>query len=153
MGFVEKIKLLFKVQKPAGEIVAAVKEAKKSKKWLHLSVVILGQLAATAGSLTGVIPPIAQLISVTVLQAAYNILRGADKADLAEVKGTFRTSEFWMTGLSEIQKSFVAFQTGGWYPEWMATAAAINGFALSLGQNLAARAPIASDVSNEVKSN
>lgn len=139
MGIVEKLKLLLKIKKPVSDVVDAVKEVKQTKKWVHFSVTLLGSLIATAGALTGVIPPQAQLIAVTVLQVIYNIVRGADKAEVPEIKGTLRTTEFWLTGLGELQKGFVAFQTGGWYPEWMASAATITGMALAAGQNLAAR--------------
>jgi len=139
MGFLEKFKLLFKVQKPIGEIAKAVSDVKKTKKWLQFSVTVLGSLAATAGALTGVISPVAQLVAVTVLQAAYNILRGADKAEDSDVKGTLRTTEFWTTGLAEIQKGLVAVQTGGVNAEWLASATLIVGYALSFGQNLSSR--------------
>lgn len=141
MGFLEKLKLLFKVQKPVGEISKAVKEVRKSKKWLHFTVTILGSLATTAGALSGIIPPVAQLIAVTVLQGAYNILRGADKADDNEVKGVLRTTEFWTTGLAELQKMIVVMQAGGVNPEWFAASSATIGALLAAGQNLASRKP------------
>ena len=139
MGFIEKMKLLFKIKGPVGDVLAAAKDAKKDRKWLHFTVVLLGSLIATAGALTGVIPPQAQLIAVTILNCLYNIIRGADKAEVAEIKGTFRTTEFWMTALGELQKGFVAFQTGGWYPELMAGMAAVSGAFLAAGQNLSTR--------------
>lgn len=141
MGLIEKLKLLFKVKKPAGELFDAVKEAKKTKKWFHFGVTVIGVLLSTAGALTGVIPPQTQLIITTILQTIYNIVRGADKADNHEIKGTLTTSEFWMTAATELQKGIVMAQTGGINPEWLATSSAVIGAALSFGQNLAARAP------------
>lgn len=141
MGIVTKLKWLFKVQKPAGQVMDAVKEAKKTKRWFHFAVTLIGTLASTAGALTGVIPAPAQLIATTVLQALYNIVRGADKADNAEIKGTLRTTEFWLTALTEAQKAVVAVQTGGLNPEWLATSSMVVGMALAAGQNLAARSP------------
>lgn len=142
MGFLEKIKWLFKLNKPAGVVVDAVAEAKKTKKWFHFGVTLIGTLATTAATLTGVIDPKIQLIVVTVLQALYNIIRGADKADNQEIKGTFRTTEFWLTALSEVQKGIVATQAGGINPDWLASSSTVIGMALAAGQNLAARAPI-----------
>jgi len=139
MGLIEKLKLLFKVKKPVEDVIDAAKAASKTRKWFSFVVTLVGTLGTTAAALTGVIPPQAQLVAVTVLQSLYNILRGADKAETSEIKGTLRTTEFWLTGLSEIQKTFVAFQTGGWYPEWMATATTVTGMALAAGQNLASR--------------
>lgn len=139
MGLIEKLKLLFKVRKPLGEVADAVEEAKKTKKWVHFAVTLLGTLVTTALALKGVIPPVYQLIAVTVFQALYNIIRGADKADNAEIKGTLTTTEFWMTALAEVQKAFINLQTGGINPEWMVTSTAAIGAALAFGQNLAAR--------------
>lgn len=141
MGLFEKLKLLLKVKKPAGEIVDAVAEAKKTKKWVHFTVTLLGTLLTTAGSLTGIIPPVYQVVAVTVLQALYNIIRGADKADNQAVVGTLRTTEFWLTALTEVQKGIVTTQMGGVNPDWLATSSTIIGMALAAGQNLAARAP------------
>lgn len=140
MGFIEKLKLLFKVKKPVSDVIEAVTEAKRTKKWLHFAVTLLGTLASTAGALTGVIPPQAQLIITTVLQALYNIMRGADKADSQEVKGTLRTTEFWLTGLTEAQKMFVGLHAGIG-SEWLSSAAMFTGAALAFGQNLASRTP------------
>ena len=141
MGLIEKLKLLFKVKKPLGDAIDAVKEAKKTKKWFHFAVVLIGTLGSTAAALTGIIPPPAQLVAVTILQSLYNILRGADKADNNEVKGTLTTTEFWTTALSEMQKGIVSVQTGGINPEWLMTSSTIIGMLLAAGQNLAARAP------------
>jgi hypothetical protein len=141
MGLIEKLKLLLKVKKPIGDVIDAAKEANKTKKWFSFVVTLVGTLATTAGALTGVIPPQAQLIAASVLQAIYNVIRGADKADQAEVKGTLRTTEFWLSGLTEVQKMFVALHTGGIDPVWMPTMTALVGAALAFGQNLAARAP------------
>lgn len=141
MGFIEKIKWLFTIQKPAGQVIDAVKEAKQTKKWFHFTVTLIGTLGSTAAALTGVIPAPVQLVATTVLQALYNIIRGADKADNAEIKGTLRTTEFWLTALTEIQKGIVATQMGGINPEWLATSSTVVGMALAAGQNLAARKP------------
>lgn len=141
MKFLDKVKLLFKVKKPLGEVLDAVAEAKKTKKWLHFSVTILGVLLSTVLALNGVVPPQYSLIATTILQALYNIVRGADKADNEDVKGTLRTTEFWTTGLTEIQKGLVAVQTGGVNAEWLTMSSTVIGMALAAGQNLAARAP------------
>ena len=141
MGFIEKIKWLFTIQKPAGQVIDAVAEAKKTKRWFHFAVTLIGTLGSTAAALTGVIPAPVQLVATTVLQSIYNIVRGADKADNAAVKGTLRTTEFWLTALTEIQKGIVAAQMGGINPEWLATSSTVVGMALAAGQNLAARKP------------
>lgn len=141
MTILSKIKLLFKIQKPANEIIDAVKQVKKTKKWVHFAVTILGTLLSTAAALGGAIPVTAQLVIVTVLQALYNIMRGLDKADDAEVRGTLVTTEFWMTGLSEIQKALLAAHDGGISAPWMTSLSSIVAATLAFGQNLAARKP------------
>lgn len=139
MGLIEKLKLLVKVRKPVGDVIEAAQTAKKTKKWFSFAITLIGTIGTTAGALAGVIPPQAQLIVTSVFQAIYNVLRGLEKAEGPEIKGTLRTTEFWMSGLTEAQKMFVALNTGGIDPVWMPTMTALVGAALSFGQNLAAR--------------
>lgn len=142
MTLIEKIKLLFQIKKPVEDILDSAKEAKKNNKWFHFSVLLIGTIVTTLASLGGLLPPLVQLGIVTTLQCVYNILRGADKADNQEIKGTLLTTEFWTSALSEIQKALVAAHAGGLNPEWMTAATALSGAALAFGQNLAARAPL-----------
>jgi len=141
MGFIAKLKLLFKIQKPLGELAKSAKDVKSGWKTLKFWVTFLGTLASTAAALTGIIPPQAQLIATTILQALYNIVRGAEKMDSPDTKGLVTTTEFWLTTLGEVQKGIVAAQTGGINPEWFATASTIVGMALAAGQNLASHEP------------
>ncbi len=101
MGFIEKIKLLFKIQKPAGEVVTAVQEVKKTRKWVHFTVTLIGVLMTTVAALADYISPQMQLIVSSLFQAVYNIMRGAEKSETNEVKGTFTTTEFWLSGFTE----------------------------------------------------
>ncbi len=142
MGFLTKLKWMFKIQKPAGQVIVAVSEVRKTKKWVHFAVTVLGSLATTAGTLTGVIPPQIQMMAVSVLNALYNIVRGADKADDPTVKGPLCTTEFWVTALVESQKAFVTMHNGGVVAPWLEyTMSALNALSLIFGQNLAARTP------------
>lgn len=142
MKFLEKLKLLFKIRKPAGELLDSIKDAKRGWKTLPFWINIIGSALATAGALSGVISPIAQLVIVTALQSIYNILRGAQNMDSSTEKGTFRTTEFLTTGLTEIQKGIVTVQAGGINPEWLMMSSTIIGAALAAGQNLASRQPV-----------
>lgn len=141
MGLIEKLKLLFKIRKPLDGLVQSAKDAKAGWKTLKFWVTLTATLASTAAALTGIIPAPAQLIATTVIQAIYNILRGAEKMESAEVKGLATTTEFWLSTLTEIQKGLVAVETGGIHPEWIGIATAIVGASLAAGQNLAARTP------------
>lgn len=141
MGFIAKIKLLFKIQKPLGDLAKLAPGVKTGWRTISFWITALGTLASTAAALTGIIPPQAQLIATTILTALYNVLRGAQKMESSDTKGLFTTTEFALTTLGEIQKGIVAAQTGGINPEWMATATMIVGAALAAGQNLASRTP------------
>jgi hypothetical protein len=138
---IQKLKLLISIRKPVGTITDAFAEVRKTKKYIHFAVTVLGSLLTALLALNGIIPPVYSLIATTVLQALYNIVRGLDKASSEEIKGTVRTTEFWMTGLNEVQKAVLAIQTAGINPEWLAASSTIIGMALAAGQNLAARTP------------
>lgn len=144
MGLIAKLKLLLKIQKPAGQIIGQMKElndGKRGWKTLGFWVTLVGTLSSTTLALTGIIPAPVQLIVTTALQAIYNIMRGAQGADSLLIKGTLTTTEFGLSVLTEIQKGLVAVEAGGIRPEWMTAATGIVGASLAFGQNLACRAP------------
>ncbi len=142
MTFLTKIKLLFMVQKPAGEIADAVAEAKKTKKYIHLTATVLGIVATGIAAWSGYMDPQVYVIVSSALNAIYNIVRGADKADNSDVKGTFTASELYVSAFTEAQKFVVVAHTGGVHAPWLdAMASFLNMIALVFGQNLAARAP------------
>lgn len=141
MSLIEKLKLLFKIRKPAGELLDQVKEVKRGWKTLSFWVTLLGSLASTASALSGIIPPQAQLIATTVLSAFYNMLRGLQKAEESTVRGVARSTEVWMGIFAEVQKGIVALNTGGINPEWMTTMSTINMMAMAAGQQLASLQP------------
>lgn len=140
MKFLDKLKLLFVVQKPAGEIMDAVADAKKTKKWIHFVATVLGIAISATAAWSGYMSPTAATIVTSALNAIYNIVRGADKADNTEVKGTFTTTELWLSVLNEAQNFVVAAHTGGVQAPWLENFAALVNFgSLALGQNLSAR--------------
>lgn len=142
MKFLDKIKLLFKIQKPAGEVLDAVAEAKKTKKWIHFAATVLGIVATGIATWSGYMDPQIYVVVSSALNAIYNIVRGADKADNADVKGTFTTTELYLSAFTEAQKFVVVSHTGGAHYPWLDSLASfLNLVALVLGQNLAARAP------------
>ncbi len=140
MKFLDKLKLLFVVQKPAGEIMDAVAEAKKTKKWIHFGATVLGIAISASAAWSGYMSPTTATIVTSALNAIYNIVRGADKADNADVKGTFTTTELWLSVLNEAQSFIVAAHTGGVKAPWLDNFSALVNFgSLALGQNLSAR--------------
>lgn len=139
MKMFAKLKLLFAIRKPLSDLAENVKTVKSGWKTLAFWVTLLGSLGSTAAALNGVIPPQVQLIVTTALTTLYNVLRGLQKAEEPEVKGTFRTSELYLSALGEVQKGLVAIQAGGINPEWVSASAIVVAAALGAGQNLAAR--------------
>lgn len=142
MGFIQKIKLLFIVKKPVGEIADAVAEAKKTKKWLHFTATVLGIVTTGIAAYAGYMDPQLYVLVSSALNAIYNIVRGADKADNSDVKGTFTSTELYVSAFTEAQKFVVVAHAGGANYPWIDSLASfLNLIALVAGQNLAARAP------------
>ena len=141
MGFIEKLKLLFKARQPATDLINEIKDIKAGWKTLPFWVTVLGTLIALVAAAQGVIPATASLVIITVLTAFYNILRGATKANTPGVKPVLQTTEFWLGVLSQISNAILALKGGGINPEWFTTAEAIIGAAMAAGQNLAAQQP------------
>lgn len=144
MGFLSKLTLLFKIKKPLGDLVDAVAEAKKTKKWVSFSLTVLAIIGASGAAMTGLVPPVYAILVPAVANSIYNIFRGADKADNMDVKGLFTTSEFYVTSGQEAQKLMQLMQAHG-IDTPVAVAAILASIAswgsLAAGQNLAARAP------------
>jgi len=141
MGFIEKLKLLFKVRKPATDLINEVRQVKSGWKTIPFWVSVLGTLLAVVASLKGLIPATSALVITTVLTMFYQILRGATKADLTSTKPVFQTSEFWLGVLSQIANALTALKTGGINPTWLATASGLVAAAMAAGQNLAGQQP------------
>jgi hypothetical protein len=141
MGFIEKLKLLFRARQPLTDLIVEVKQAKAGWKTLVFWVSVTATLGGLVAALQGIIPPSAELIGTTVIAAFYNILRGATKANNPEIKPLFQTSEFYLSVLTEISNAFVALKAGGINPTWMATALSVVGAAMAAGQNIAGQAP------------
>lgn len=141
MGFIEKIKLLFKIQKPLGELAKAGKDVKSGWKTLKFWITFTATLGSTAAALTGLIPAPAQAVAVSIINGIYNILRGAEKMESSDTKGLATTTEFWLTALTEAQKGIVAMEVGGINPALMTSLSMGVGALLAAGQNLASRIP------------
>lgn len=141
MGLIEKLKLLFKVRKPATDIINQVANVKSGWKTWQFWATFVGSLGALAASLKGIIPLEGSLITTTALTFLYNVLRGATKADVVGVKPLLQTSEFWISILGYAQTALLALQTGGIDPKWVMASSAFITAALGMGQNLAGQQP------------
>lgn len=145
MGLFSKLKLLFLIQKPAGEVFDAVAEAKKTKKYWHLAATLLGMVVGSSALWASFLPPQYAIVITAAAVAAYTIARGADKADNEDVKGYFTSSEFYVQVAGALQACFIAMKAGGISPAWIDGALSMIAIAAGSGQNLAARAPLDTD--------
>jgi hypothetical protein len=144
MSLLKKLKLLFKIRKPTNQLIEQITNAKDDNRgWKTAGfwITTIGILVSTVSALTGIIPASTQIIIVTVLQAIYNILRGAQNAEMTSQKGIFKTTEFWTTVFAELQKALVVYQTAGVTPEMMSAATSVVAVSLAAGQNLSTRIP------------
>lgn len=141
MTLIQKIKLLFKVRKPAEELIQKGREIKRGWNKASFWISFFGTLASVGGALTGIIPPEASLLINTVLTCIYNILRGLDKADETGVRPVLRSTEFWQGANGAVGNAVVALQTGGIDPRWLHTAELIITVVMSISQNLGAQQP------------
>lgn len=151
MGLFSKLKMLFQIKKPLGDIADAVAEAKKTKKWVSFSLTVLSIIGASGAAIAGLVPPIYAIMIPAIANALYNVFRGADKADNVNIKGLFTTSEFYVTTGQEAQKILMLAQSNGIETSVVLTAilASIASWgSLAAGQNLASRVP---DTANNVK--
>ena len=141
MGLIEKLKLLFKARQPLTDIITEVKGIKAGYKTVPFWVTLLGTLLALVGALQGVIPATAALVVTTTLTFAYNVLRGATKANVPGQKPVLKTTEFWIGVLGFLTTAITSLQAGGINPAWMTTAMSIIGMAMAAAQNLSGQQP------------
>lgn len=141
MGFIEKLKLLFKARKPITDIIHQVDTVKSGWKTLPFWITFVGTLISLAAALEGAIPKVTALIIMAVLTFFYNVLRGATKASLTEQKPVFQTSEFWIGVIGSLSACLTSIQSGGVNPIWLTTALGMIGVGMTAAQNLAGQSP------------
>ena len=141
MTIVEKIKLLFAVRKPVGDLVVQVKQVKAGWKTPGFWVAVLGTLLALAGAVSSFIPATAALIVSTVLTLGYNVLRAYQNAAVPGVCPPFQSSRFWVGVLGMASASIMALQQGGVNPEWFTVAISILGAVMAAAQSIGAQQP------------
>lgn len=139
MGFFSKIATLFKVRGPAQDLIGEIKTAQSGWKTIGFWVTLLGTLVSLVLSIKMIIPATAALVIISVLTAAYNVLRGAQKADTDTTRGVFRSTEFWLGVGGEVTKLVVALQAGGVNPAWLTSLSAMVATGMSIGQSLSAQ--------------
>ena len=134
MSIMQKLVLAWKGRK----VLASLSDAGKGFKKISFWVTLLGSLLSYMAALKELVPPTYALIITTVLTAAYNILRGMDKAvDDNPTKPWYRTTEDWLGIGAQIQNAIVTMQTGGVSTDFMLKMNTILTAAMMVGRDLA----------------
>jgi hypothetical protein len=139
MGLIDKIKLLFAMKQPVGELVTEVQTIKAGYKTIGFWVTVFGTLVSVVASLTGFIPATLAVIISTSVTVIYNILRALQNANVEGVKPMFRSTRFWVGIGGILAAGIEALRAGGISAEWMTVAttviAAVMAAAQSVGSN------------------
>lgn len=142
MGLIEKVKLLFKVQKPLGEVASAMKDAKKGWKTLSFWITLVGSLVSCVAALQGLIPAGVAVMISTGLTTLYNLLRGLQKVENENIPGAARTSEFWVGMLGILQTGLLELQTkGAMDDKWLVASLAVIAGGMASAQSMAGSKP------------
>lgn len=80
MNIIEQIKVLFRIRKPATDLLQEVKQVKSGWKTSEFWMTVVSQLLAVVGALSGVLDAKTAAIVVGALNAVYTVLRTIAKA-------------------------------------------------------------------------
>lgn len=141
MSLLTKIKMLFKLQKPAGQLINDVKKMERNWKEVSFWVSLVGSLAGFAGALSGVIPPATAMLITTGLGTVYNLLKGFQKAETEGVRPPLQSREFWIGAMTILSNGLIEAKTAGVDGEWVAITSAVIAGAMAAAQNLGAKQP------------
>lgn len=83
MGFIAKVKLLFKVKKPLGKIIEEATKVKSGYKTSEFWLTIISNLITIAGALNGILDPKTAAIVLAILNGMYTTLRTIAKSGTA----------------------------------------------------------------------
>lgn len=141
MTLLEKVKLLFKLNKPVSKLASDVKGLPRNWKELPFWLSLLGALGSFAAALQGVIPATTAMLISTGIGTVYNLLKGFQKAEQEGVRPVFQSREFWIGALTIVSNALVEAKTAGADGEWVAITSAIVAGAMAAAQNLGAQQP------------
>lgn len=141
MGLISKLKLLVKSARPVGRFISEIKGAKTKYKTIPFWVTITGSAISIVASLSGFIPATAGIVTTGLLTAAYNILRGLDKADQEGIKTTLKSTEFWVGAFGILSTQLMDMQTAGVNSQVLISINTFIATAMALAQNLGAQQP------------
>lgn len=141
MTLIEKLKLIFKSAKPAGQFIGQIKGARFKWKTVPFWISVLGSAITLVASLQGFIPATVGVIIVSVLTAAYNIVRGLDKTNQTGVKPVFMSTEFWIGVAGILSTMLIDIQTAGVSSEVLRTVQSVLAAIMAIAQNVGANQP------------
>lgn len=141
MTLIEKIKLLFKSVGPAGKFINQIKGAKLLFKTIPFWITTLSSAIALVASLQGFIPATTGVIIISVLTAAYNILRGLDKTNQEGVKPVLLSTEFWIGAAGILSTMIIDMQNAGISSQFLATVQTVLAGIMAAAQNIGANQP------------
>jgi len=141
MGVVSKLKFIFKAAKPVGKFVDQIKGAKLKYKTIPFWIAVVGDIAAIAGAIKGLIPATVSVLVIGGLTALYNFLRGLDKMNQEGIKPAVWSTEFWVGILGLASAAIVDLQTAGVSGPILTSILGFIGTAMTIAQNLGAQQP------------
>jgi hypothetical protein len=141
MSLVEKIKLLFALRKPAGELAKEVKELKTGWKTASFWVSILGTIGTITALVVGYIPATTALIATTAITVLYNLARAIENAQMAGTTPWWQTTRFWVGVLGIVSAGLAALQQGGINPAWIEGSISFIAAVMAAAQSVGAQQP------------
>lgn len=137
MNLWKKIKLLWKGRSIVENAMKIKSKWKEPTFWIAL----LSQVGTVVGYLKGVLDPRAAIVLNAVTGAAYNYVRGLEKAQTDGVKPYKNSSEFWIGLAGMANNAMLAVQAEGLNPAWLMTTSVVLGHAVTTARDLANMRP------------
>lgn len=137
MGLINKVKALW----AARRVVKNMSDIKRGWKTISFWMTLMANIVSLAGALQGLIPATTAAVFITAANAIYNILRGLSKSQENNVRGYWKTTEFWLAISGEISKGVVSLETGGISTPFLASLGTVTAGVIAINRDLANKLP------------
>lgn len=141
LGMIAKLKLLFTLKGPVGDLIGEIKDVKRGYKTVHFWATVLGILGVIALKLTSVMAPHVAIVLVAALAALYNIARALEKADVVGFRPVFKSTEFWVGVGAIVTTALSNLKSGGVDAPWIESAIGLLAAIMAAAQNLGQQQP------------
>lgn len=141
MTLLEKIKLLMKIRKPAGQLVEEIEKSKDKYKTVQFWMSIVLIVSSIVASANGLIPPKIALILTITLGSIYNALRAIKNTQIEGVTPLLRSTRFWVGFISIVSAWLIALQDGGVSSDYLKTAITVMGGIMTICQAVGLKQP------------